>query len=272
MKPTALLAVVSALLAQTVNPSPRELLSVARKLTTIEIGTILSASRKELIGKTFRVPSTPGGQELEVLLGSTGAPKMARTSYRTLGGTIGGVVSGRSTSSIETRWSEDIIKIIDYTDRPARRCDGSAEKGEMVIEYMFRSSTKAWTVTARRRDPHDVGGLGIAPAFEMLRGAGLITNGERRRIGGHWARAFITPWAPPADRSPQPLLTGDPIPNVAGHPVPNDPTQSLWIDAESLLPLRWEASDRKLSYGFDFIYESIDLRRPSGIEAPECIQ
>jgi len=98
MKPTALLAVVSALLAQTVNPSPRELLSVARKLTTIEIGTILSASRKELIGKTFRVPSTPGGQELEVLLGSTGAPKMARTSYRTLGGTIGGVVSGRSTS------------------------------------------------------------------------------------------------------------------------------------------------------------------------------
>jgi hypothetical protein len=47
--------------------------------------------------------------------------------------------------------------------------------------------------------------------------------------------------------------------------------QSLWIDTESLLPLRWEASNRgSLVYGYDFRYQAIDLRIPERVAAPEC--
>jgi hypothetical protein len=47
---------------------------------------------------------------------------------------------------------------------------------------------------------------------------------------------------------------------VVGDPAQNEATQLLWIDIESLLPLRWEVSRRGMfNYGFDLIYESIDL-------------
>jgi hypothetical protein len=180
-------------------------------------------------------------------------------------------VVGSFTRPTETRWQEDVINIIDYTGRPARHCDGSTQQGEMVIEYTRGSSTQAWTATARRRDARDIG---IARAFEMLRGAGPITSGERRRIGDRWARAFVSLWTPPETGITQPpLLIGDPLPNVVGEPAPNDAIQSLWIDTESLLPLRWEVSKRgMLIYRSNFAYQPIDLRTPAGIDAPGCIR
>lgn len=70
--------------------------------------------------------------------------------------------------------------------------------------------------------------------------------------------------------SPQAELTGDPFPNVVGVPAPNDATETLRIDAEALLPVRWETSTR----GYDFVlsYEPIDLRPPSAIQPPDCIR
>lgn len=79
------------------------------------------------------------------------------------------------------------------------------------------------------------------------------------RCRPRWNRALVSPWTPPsADRRSQaPRLTGDQVPNVRGEAAPNDAIRSLWIDTESLLPLRWEMSKRgMLIDGFDFIYTS----------------
>ncbi len=207
-------------------------------------------------------------------MGPAGQPKIVRMSYGIEGGTVSGAVSGSATPA-ETHWHDNIVSVIDYTGRPARRCDGSVGPDMLAIEYTFRGSTQAWTTTTRSQDARQVGGPGFAPVFEMLRGAVPLTNGERRRIGDRWARAFVSQWAPPADdfRAQAPMLTGDPMPNVKGEPTTTrDATESLWIDTESLLPLRWEASaSGTLTHGFDFTYESIDLRRPAGIDAPQCI-
>jgi hypothetical protein len=204
-------------------------------------------------------------------MGPAGRPKVIRTTY----GMEGGVVSGTrgAPGSSESRWHEDFINIVDFTGRPARRCDGSTDQGEMVIEYVLRSTTNAWTATARRRSARDVGASGIAPMFEMLLGATPVISGERRRIGDQWARPFVSPWTPPqVSQSDASILTGDPVPNVAGDPPPHDATQSLWIDTASLVPLRWEVSTRGMrTYGFTITYEPIDLRPPPGVDAPECI-
>jgi hypothetical protein len=245
-------------------------LNVARPLTITEIATVLRASRQAITAKTFRF-----GQGLEVLMGRAGQPKIVRMTYGIEGGSVSGAVSGSATPA-ETHWQDNIVSVIDYTGRPARRCDGSVEPGMLAIEYTFRGSTQAWTATTRSQDARQVGGPGITPVFEMLRGALPLASGERRRIGDRWARAFVSPWAPPADdfRARAPIITGDPMPNVKGEPTtPRDATESLWIDTKSLLPLRWEVSaSGVLTRGFDFTYESIDLRRPPGIDAPKCIQ
>jgi hypothetical protein len=143
----------------------------------------------------------------------------------------------------------------------------------LVIEYTRSSATAGWTAMARQCDAGDFRESGIAPVFEMLRGARPVTSIERRQFGYRRARAFVSPWAPPPDRGVEtPILTGDPLPNVAGIPLPGDVIQTLWIDTESLLPLRWEVNKRgERIDGFDFSYARIDLRPPAGIDAPECI-
>jgi hypothetical protein len=181
----------------------------------------------------------------------------------------GSSVAGRPT---ETRWRRQFINIVEYTGRPARHCNGSAAEGELVVEYSQGLETPEWTTRARQRQARDFGGPGIAPIFEMLQSAGPVTSGERRHFRDRSARAFSSPWARPAP-SPAPLLTGDPIPNVRGELAPNEAVQSLWIDIDSLLPLRWEVSENGLlKFGFDFSYSSIDLRPPAGVPAPECIR
>jgi hypothetical protein len=270
----ALLAVVPALLAQPLNPSARELLDLARPLTTAEIAIVLDASREALTAKTFRLASVLGSQGPEVLMGPGGQPKIIRYRGGIIGGIVSGVAPGKSAGPTEARWHEDVITIIDYTGRLARDCDGSAEQGEIVIEYRFSSSTQVWRATARRRGVRDRGGPGIAPAFEMLGGAGSVTSGQRRQIGDRRARAFVSSWTPPpAPNSEAPTLTGDPMPNVAGDPAPKAATQSLWIDSASLFPLRWEVSNHGMTtHGFNISYESIDLRPPAGVDAPACIR
>jgi putative oxidoreductase len=259
--------------------SPRELLDAQRALTSTEIASVLAASHDALAGKTFRLSFgfAPGP---EVLMGSAGQPARIRVTY--------GLVSGIVTGSGESRqWTEDITKIFDYADRPARLCDGStAAAGHLVIEYTYRRTSAdreppGWRGTKRRRVEGEAGMPGLIPVFEMLRGVGSggsgesLTSGDRQRIGDRWARGFVSRFVPLAARhspSSPPLLIGDPRPNVAGERPPREepapmPIQTLWIDTESLLPLRWEATDhgRRLQH-YDFIVEPIDLRLPETVE------
>ena len=277
IKIVALLAVATALLAQARNPSPRELLNTTSPLTIAQVDSVLKASQLALTGKTFRLVPIRLGQAADVLMRSAGQPRILRMPYSIESGSVGGI-PGSPATRIETRSHEDFILMYDFTGRPARHCDGSVELGEMVIEYRFRSSTRAWTATARRWEPrhwegHRVAGFAIPPAFEMLSGAGDPVSGERGQIDGRRARALVSLWVSVAEQTAHAQLhTGDPLPNVVGEPAPSDAIQSLWIDTESLLPLRWDVSRRDvLDYGFDFKYGLIALRPPAGIAASECI-
>jgi hypothetical protein len=274
MKTIALLAAVPVVLAQTIDPSPRDLLNLARPLTSTEIATVLTELRHALTAATFRLSSAPDSRGTEVLMGPDGRPKMIQRVYSLVGGSVyGGSTPGSVTEPAQSRWHEDFTSVIDYTGRAARRCDGSTTPGEMVIEYEHRRSTNAWIATARNRNEGDVGGPGIAPVFQMVLGAGPIASGDRRQIGGRWARALVSPWTPPPNQPFLETLTGDPLPNVAVDPAPNDATQSLWIDTESSLPLRWEVSERgRISHAFNFTYERIVLQPPAGVDAPGCIR
>jgi hypothetical protein len=291
----AVLAVIaSPLLAVRVDPAARELMNRARPLTSAEIATVLDASRQALAAKTFRLSAGNGERGMEVMMGAGGWPRRIRSIYGLLGGTVGGTVRGTATAPRTTSWREDFITIVDYTGRPARRCDGSVEDGEMAIEFTFRQSTREWTTTARRRgDRESAGpGPGFMPMFEMLRDEVPLTSDERRRdADGHRSlRAFVAQWTPPADRrepsSPQPQqIIGDPMPNVTGEsassgdrergPEQQLRTQRLWIDTVSLLPRRWEVFDPdragKGGYGFDFVYERLELRLPANVTPPACI-
>jgi hypothetical protein len=240
MRSLALPIVVLAFVAQAVNPSPRALLELARPLTSSEIAIVRSASQQALTAKTFRLVVTPRGQGLEVLMGPGGRPKTIRMAYSLLGGTVSGVgrdgapLNGAGVTS--TQWREEGVTIINCTDNPTRPCDGRL-------------------------------GLGYTPVFEMLQGTSPVTSGERRRIGGRWARAFIAPWTPVVNQHVEPsFVTGDPMPNVAGDPRPAPPReawQSLWIDTASLLPVRWEVSEGgTVTRHFDFVFEPIDLSAP----------
>jgi hypothetical protein len=223
MKTGALLAVVSALVPQGPSLSRRELLNVTRPLTPTEISTVLNASQEVLAGRTFRLSAAPGNRGIEVLMGPGGQPKRTRMAYSILGGTVSGVPVVR-TATRRARPGRAGVKMSspssDHTGRPARRCDESVEQGEMVIHYTFHTATRAWSATARQRGPLDDGGLGLAPMFQMLRGAGPVTSGERRRLRDRWVRAFVSPWTPPTSQSsPIPVvITGDPLPNVVGDP------------------------------------------------------
>jgi hypothetical protein len=260
--------------------SPRELLDAPRPLTSPEIASVLLASRDALAGKTLRLSFGPAPGP-EVLMGSAGQPARIRWSS----GLVGGFVSASGQSR---QWTENITKIVDYTDRPARHCDGSAAAaGELVIEYTHRRTTPeqqpaGWTVTARRRAEREVGTPGLIPVFEMLRGVGSLTSNDRQPIGDRWARGFVAQFVSLMDhrtKGSRQLLIGDPLPNVVGERPPGEepmPIQTLWIDTESLLPLRWEVTDhgRHLQH-YDFIFEPLDLRLPADLTRtapPDCIR
>src|SRR6188474_1603495 len=99
----------------------------------------------------------------------------------------------------------------------------------MVIEYVLNLTTKVRQVTAREPGPRDTW---MARPVEMLRATGTLSSGGSRLVGKRNARALVSPMP----LSDDVVLTGDPAPN----PAEFVPIQSLWIDTESLLPLRWE--------------------------------
>lgn len=277
MKLLARTLIVVALLTQPAKMSPRDLLDSSRPLTSIEIAAVLVASQRAIEGKTFRLLFDGRGQGPEILMGRNGMPRRIRSAGSITGGVVGGVAPGSTEPDrVATTWRLDYITITDYTGRPAHHCNGSADEGDLVVEYRLESSSVSWKVTARRRDVRDFGGLGLAQLFEMLRGAGSISSGELKQIGPHAARALVSAWTPPAQSSGEPpALIGDPTPNVRGEPVqsvPEEAVQRLWIDIRTLLPVRWVvAQGGRTGFESSFNYTAIDLRLPKGATTPDCI-
>jgi len=269
MRGVALLAVT---LMQVMNQSPRELMRIARPLSGAEIAVVLAASRDAMAGRTLRLSSIFNGDGPDLRMGPAGLPSLFRSTATVIGGMVWGHLPGDSNPPASTQFVEEVTTFIDFTGRPARRCGGSIEPGEMVIVYE-RRGRQDWTVTARRREANDVGGLGYGWAFAMLRGAGSLTSTERGEIAGRPARAFTAAWVSPfSDTAQRTRVIGDPTPNAIGEPARDESIQSLWIDTQSMLPLRWEVNKRgERTHGFDFTYESIVLQPPAGVDRPTCI-
>jgi hypothetical protein len=271
----ALVMVAAALWAQD-RFSARRLLELERPLESSEISIVLKSVQAALDGRTYRLGVRPGDSGIRVLMGPDGRPRIIGMTSSLIHGVVGGLVPGAKTPPTSTEWREDVTTIREYPGLPARRCDGSGQSGELVIEYTSRDGA-GWTVSARARNVLD---SNITRPLSMLQGHEDVSSGERREVDGRWARALVAPWIAPANTiTEQPaILTGDPIPNVVrepGTPAANDATQSLWIDTETLLPLRWEVTKPdplRVLQSRVFNYESFQLRPPAGVDAPECIR
>ena len=236
----------------------KALLRLPRPLTAAEMDTVVSGIRQALAGKTLRLLGQHTG-EPEILIGRDGFPRIVRVKGQ--GERIASITSETGTLRV-FNLPDVIVWLREYSRVPARRCNGRSAASGMVTEYLLNLTTKVRNVTAREPGRRD---LEMVRPFQMLEGAATLTSGGSRLIGKRSARALVAPM-PMSDGV---VLTGDPAPN----PKAFVPMQSLWIDAESLLPLRWEVSQRQAMIvgGVDFVYEPLELKRPSGFEVPTCI-
>ena len=252
-----LLALASSILLQAATSSPRDLLSLQRPLTAAEINKVVSGIRQALAGKTLRLVDKFQGDP-EILMGRDGLPRLVRFKGR--GESVAGITTETGTMRV-FNLPDVIVSVFEYSRVPARRCNGGPAASGMVIEYLMNLTTKVRQVTPRELGPRDAG---IARPLEMLKATETLTSGETRLVGKRRARALGSPMP----MSGYAVVTGDPAPN----PAEFIPMQSLWIDTDSLLPLRWDVFQRQARLGaIDFVYEQIDLRRPAGFEMPTCI-
>ena len=236
----ALLALASSMVLQA-GTSPRDLLHLQRPLTVAELSRVVSGIRQALAGKTLRLVDQRG--ELEILMGGDGRPHMVR--YKGRGERVTSVTSETGTMRV-FNVPDVIVSVFEYSRIPARRCSGGPEPSGMVIEYLMNLTTKARHVRARELGPRDAG---MARPLEMLKATETLTSGENRLVGKRRARALASPMPTSGDV----VLTGDPAPN----PAEFVPIQSLWIDTDSLLPLRWEVFQRQARLGaIDFVYRT----------------
>ena len=263
MKATLLIVLAVSLAGQISGPRPQDLLEVDRPLRADEIATVLASVRAALAGKAVRLArpeGANGGSGREMIIGRNGLPHFERTSLSYEGGWVGGAVDG---TPLSTHYRVDALVITEFTGRAARGCDGTPRVGELMIEYT--NEGHGWTTKVKT-----MRGLGYpAGAFDILTGALPSHMGERGFVAGRIARAFIARWTPPPDgHSQPPLIIGDPFPNVRRDPPPSAQTQTLWIDAESLLPLQWESPGNAFAFRYD---PAITIAQPDGVTAPNCV-
>jgi hypothetical protein len=245
----AALLSAAAVVAQTPNPSAQVVINRPRALTAAEIAQVLAAARTAVNGRTLRLSYQPGGPGTELLMADDGRPRLVQA--------VSGYTwtASNGASGAATEHHATVTEVTEFTRRPAKRCDGAPDDGELVIEYRSEDD-KGWTAKARTRTPIEF----ATPVFDMLTGGAALASGERKPLGGRVARAFTAPWQLPQGATP-------------GGPLPPDIHQTLWIDVESLLPLRWELSAATMpAYGLWFTYETVQIRAPEGVPAPGCVQ
>ena len=252
-----LLALAASLLLQVGSPSPRAVLDLPRPLTGAEVSRVVDGIRQALAGKTFRLlDKLRGGPE--ILMGRDGHPRLVRVMGR--GESVAGITSETGTMRVFAL-PDVIVSVYEYSRAPTRYCGGGSAASGMVIEYVLNLTTNVGDVTAREPGPRD---LDVARPLEMLKTPATLASGGNRLVGKRNARALISPLQIPDDV----ILTGDPAPN----PADFVPIQSLWIDTDSILPLRWEVHRRQaMVHAIDFVYDRFELERPDGFDVPTCI-
>lgn len=251
-----LLALASSMLLQ--GGTPRDLLKLQRRWSGAEVRRVVGGIHEALAGKTFRLVDK-FHRELEVLMGRDGLPRMVR--IRGQGERVIGGVGGETGTTRGFRLPDVFVSVFEYSRAPARRCSGGPAANGMVIEYLLNLTTGVRQVTAREPGARDAA---MARPLEMLRAPDTLASGGSRRIGSRNARALVSTLPMPDNV----VLTGDPAPD----PAEFVPIQSLWIDVDSLLPLRGEVHQRQaMVYAIDFVYDQFDLQRPPGFEIPMCI-
>ena len=273
---------VSAACAHRRGPSAPDVVKVARRLTPGETARVLIAVRAAIAGKHGRFTSAAddaaGRPGTEFAVGANGRLQFLRWS----GGITGGSVHADGTT---TTWTRDVITILHLTGRPARGCDGAARAGQLVVEY--RNEGDGWFATARAR----VYAASPTPVDDFLAGDLRVDSGELEMIGARAARVFVARWTPPATtgRASEDMPQGPEYRSDDGGrtwtktpPVGTPPlTQSLWVDSESLLPLRWAVTSvadpehgvpAKPYNVFSIRYDDAgDLQPPPGATPPDCV-
>lgn len=276
----AVWSVTLAAFAQTPFTRLHDLLTAARPLTRGETRDILAGANRQIAGSAFRWSTDYDdrrGQRgsFEVVIGANSRPRFIRTQLSYDAGFVTGGTGGEPVSS---HWHVDADDIVEFTGRPVRACGGAARPGELIVEYTNEGG--GWTAAARAhpkpRYPHEI--------FDILEGAVRVESGDVQRIGDRAARAFLAPWTLPtaAAQSTGPeAITGDPLPNVPRDTRVEPARQALWIDVDSLRPVRWEAfrdSSRgaaaaqrfhRLTFDYD---ATLTIDRPAGISVPDCVR
>jgi len=221
--------------AQTLNQSPREVISQSRALIDAEVAAVLEAARHAVDAHTFRLSYQPGGPGADIQMGPDGRARYIR------------MTSGQS-------GHKEVVTFLHYTRTAARGCDGTPLGDERVLEY--EDDGTGWRVRARTRSAIELNDA----AFDMLIGRRQVTTGPVQRLGARTVRPFVAPWQLPD--------------GVLGGPLPGT-VMALWIDTDSLLPVRWSLalpdSVGVPEFGVEFTYLDVDLHPPTTIAAPDCI-
>jgi hypothetical protein len=261
-------------------PAVRRFVNQARPLTSEETVRVLAAVRTAIAGKHGRLISAAdeaaARRGTEFAIGANGRLQFLRWS----GGVQGGMVTSDGT---RTTWTREVTTISHLTGRPALGCDGALRTGQLIIDY--RNDGGGWAATARSRlYPNSP-----TPLDDFLAGDLRVESGELQLIGGRSARELVAPWTAPATseavadaRGPE-YRSDDGGRTWTKTPPANVPQliESVWIDTESLLPVRWAvmfAADP--AHGvparphtvFSIRYDNAsDLRPPSGATPPDCV-
>ena len=235
--------------------APRVLMRESRNLLPAEVAQVLEGSRQAIAGKTLRLAESLGKPGPEMVIGTDGRPHIVRETF----GFEGSSWNGRGTPPTPLeRTHVDVIHITEYTGRAARRCDGRRSTGELVLDYEHHTPPGQWSVKAGTRDHPEIG---LWAVFDMLAGVIPPESGVLRTIDGHPARAFVGRWEAPRDAIV----------------VPRSAVLSLWIDVESLLPVRVSTASPDAGGAATpdlvFLYdESLNIHTPEGVAAPDCVE
>ena len=162
-----------------------------------------------------------------------------------------------------TSWVREAGVLRHYTYRPAEYCGGGLTGpagGDLVEEYAERPD--GWVTAARAATP-------IEPTprlFDVLTGDAELVDAGTRIVGGAVVRGIQAPWKAVRIETPTFRTEGPDIP---------DTTQTLWIDVETLLPMRYEIAVNIAGigdYGYNMeLTDGPDLRPPATVKAPGCI-
>jgi len=257
------------------------MVNAARPLTLAEDARVLRAVRAAIAGKRGRLISSAdeaaGRAGMEFTVGPNGRLRFLRSSGGIMGGTVG-------SDGTNTTFTREYVTITHLTGRPARGCDGTPRAGQLIVTY--RNESDGWFATARTQ----VYAASPTPLDDFLAGDLRVASSELQMIGDRPARVFVAPWTVPARTAEEaahqgPEYRSDDGGKTCTKPSPADIpqlAQSLWVDIESLLPVRWalmsvaDPERRVPAKPYNVLNVRYDnasnIQPPRGVTPPDCVQ